>query len=90
VNADVSFRSDDNGTVQGLVGSGFGAAFVPLLTVDVNDERVRVLELEPEIPERRIALAWHGDRHRSPAARAFLEVAGEVCADLNLELPQRI
>ena len=31
---DVAFRSDDNGTVQGLVGAGFGAALVPLLTVE--------------------------------------------------------
>ena len=69
---DVAFRSDDNGTVQGLVGAGFGAALVPLLTVDRNDARVSVLEIEPEIPHRRIALAWHRDRHRSPAARAAI------------------
>ena len=61
---------------------------MPLLSVDVHDERVRVLEVEPAIPERRIALAWHSDRHRSPAARAFLELAAEVCADVKLELPQ--
>lgn len=90
VSVHVAFRSDDNGTVQGLVGSGFGAALVPLLTVDVNDDRVRVLETEPEIPQRRIALAWHSDRHRSPAARAFLDVAVEVCADVRLELPERV
>jgi len=90
VDVHVAFRSDDNGTVQGLVGSGFGAALVPLLTVNVHDERVRVLETEPEIPQRRIALAWHGDRHRSPAARAFFDVASEVCAELILELPQRV
>lgn len=86
----VSFRSDDNGTVQGLVGSGFGAALVPLLTVDSNDERVRVVELAPEIPQRQIALAWHGDRHRSPAALAFLDVAAAVCAELRLALPQPV
>ena len=63
----MAFRSDDNGTVQGLVAAGFGAALVPLLAVDQADERVRILALEPEIPERRIALAWHRDRHRSPA-----------------------
>jgi DNA-binding transcriptional LysR family regulator len=90
VDADVSFRSDDNGTVQGLVGAGFGAAFVPLLTVNADDERVRVLHVEPEIPHRQIALAWHGDRHRSPAARAFLEVAADVCANLPLALPQPV
>jgi molybdate transport repressor ModE-like protein len=88
VDVDVSFRSDDNGTVQGLVGAGFGAAFVPLLTVNADDERVHVLQVEPEIPHRQIALAWHGDRHRSPAARAFLELAAQVCADLRLALPQ--
>ena len=53
VTVDVAFRSDDNGTVQGLVGAGFGAALVPLLTVDRNDARVSVLEIEPEIPHRR-------------------------------------
>ena len=86
VTVDVAFRSDDNGTVQGLVGAGFGAALVPLLTVNRHDERVRVLELDPEIPPRRIALAWHRDRHRSPAARAFAEVAAEVCADVAASL----
>jgi DNA-binding transcriptional LysR family regulator len=80
VGVDVAFRSDDNGTVQGLVGAGFGVALVPLLTVDRNDEATCVLELEPEIPRRRIALVWHRDRHRSPAARAFVDVAAEVCA----------
>ena len=78
VGVDVAFRSDDNGTVQGLVGAGFGVALVPLLTVDLNDEQVRALELQPEIPPRRISLAWHRDRHRSPAARAFVDVAAAV------------
>ncbi|HYK07856.1 MAG TPA: LysR family transcriptional regulator [Gaiellaceae bacterium] len=82
VGVDVAFRSDDNGTVQGLVGAGFGVALVPLLATDPKDERVRVLELDPEIPPRRIALAWHRDRHRSPAARAFTDVAAEVCSDV--------
>jgi molybdate transport repressor ModE-like protein len=86
VSVEVAFRSDDNGTVQGLVGAGFGAALVPLLTVDVHDERVRVLDLDPEIPHRRIAIAWHRDRHRSPAARAFVDVAAEVCAEVGERL----
>ena len=90
VQVEVAFRSDDNGTVQGLVASGFGAALVPLLAVDANDARVRVLEIEPEIPHRRIALAWHRDRHRSPAARAFLDLASEVCAHVSLGLPQPV
>ena len=86
VAVDVAFRSDDNGTVQGLVGAGFGAALVPLLTVDASDARVCILELDPEIPDRRIVLARHRDRHRSPAARAFGEVAAEVCAEVEASL----
>lgn len=86
VAVDVAFRSDDNGTVQGLVGAGFGAALVPLLAVNPSDERVRVLQLDPEIPRRRIALAWHRDRHRSPAARAFTDLAIEVCAEVEAAL----
>jgi DNA-binding transcriptional LysR family regulator len=72
--------------VQGLVGAGFGAALVPLLTVDQRDERIRVLELDPEIPSRRIALAWHRDRHRSPASRAFTELARAVCGEVEASL----
>jgi molybdate transport repressor ModE-like protein len=82
VGVDVAFRSDDNGTVQGLVGAGFGVALVPLLTVDLNDDQIRALELQPEIPPRRISLAWHRDRHRSPAARAFVDVAAAVGAEV--------
>ena len=78
----VSFRSDDNGTVQNLVAAGLGVALVPLLAVAPEDDRIRVLPLDPPIPPRRIALAWHRDRHRSPAARAFAEIAAEVCGEL--------
>ncbi len=84
---DYAFRSDDNGTVQGLVAAGFGAAFVPLLAVAPGDERVRVLALEPAVPPRTIAVVWHRDRHRSPAARAFVELAREVCGEVERELP---
>ena len=75
------FRSADNGTVQGLVGVGVGAAIVPLLAVEPNDERIRVLEL-PRIPPRPIAIAWHRDRYRSPAAGGFVETARAVCGRL--------
>jgi DNA-binding transcriptional LysR family regulator len=78
----IIFRSDDNGTVQGLVAAGMGVALVPRLTVEPDDPRVAVLELEDGIPPRRIALAWHRDRHRSAAARAFVEAAQAVCVNL--------
>lgn len=78
----VAFRSDDNGTVQNLVAAGLGVALVARLTVDETDPRVRIVAVDPPLPPRRIALAWHRDRHRTRAARAFVELAAEVCRDL--------
>jgi DNA-binding transcriptional LysR family regulator len=80
------FRSDHNGTVQGLVGAGFGAALLPSLAVDPNDEATRQIELGANVPPRVIAVAWHRDRYRSPAANAFTELAAEVCGALDSEL----
>ncbi|HTI33958.1 MAG TPA: LysR family transcriptional regulator [Miltoncostaea sp.] len=78
----VVFRSDDNGTVQGLVGSGMAAALVPLLAADESDDAVALLDVEGGVPDRRIAIAWHRDRALSPAARAFIALAQELCAEL--------
>jgi DNA-binding transcriptional LysR family regulator len=75
------FRSDDNGTVQGLAGAGVGVAIVPRLTVNVDDDSVAIVELGSKIAPRLIGIAWHADRYHSPAARAFLETAQSVAAD---------
>jgi DNA-binding transcriptional LysR family regulator len=80
------FRSDNNGTVQGLVGAGVGISVAPLLTVDADDDRVEVVDLQGRIPPRVIGLVWHADRHRSPAAEAFVESAVTVCRELGAEL----
>jgi DNA-binding transcriptional LysR family regulator len=86
----VIFRSDDNGTVQGLVGAGVGAAILPRLAIDLNDELTRALSLEGEVQPRIICLAWHRDRYRTPGARAFVEAARAVCVDLELEAQPRV
>jgi DNA-binding transcriptional LysR family regulator len=78
----IVFRSDDNGTTHGLVAAGVGVALVPRLTIDWNDTRLVALDLDPKLPPRLIAIAWHRDRYRSPAARAFVEAAQQVCAGL--------
>ena len=80
----IVFRSDDNGTIQGLVAAGVGVALVPLLTVDTGDEGTAVLGLA-DVPPRRIGIAWHRDRYRSPAALAFVELARDVCARVEAE-----
>jgi DNA-binding transcriptional LysR family regulator len=84
VEPQIVFRSDDNGTIQGLVAAGVGVALVPLLTVDTGDEGTAVLGLA-DVPPRRIGIAWHRDRYRSPAARAFVDLARDVCARVEAE-----
>jgi molybdate transport repressor ModE-like protein len=79
------FRSDHNQTVQALVSSGVGSALVPRLTMDAEDDTTTLIEL-PKVAPRLIALVWHRDRYRTPAAQAFVETAQEVCAELELEL----
>ena len=78
------FRSEDNGTVQAMASAGLGTAVVPLLAVDRSDPTVAIIptDLEP----RRIALMWHRDRYRSPASRAFVDIALDACAGLATEL----
>ena len=78
---DFVFRSDHNQTVQALVASGVGSALVPRLTMDPEDPTTVMIEL-PKVPPRVIALAWHRDRYRTPAARAFVETAVAVTDEL--------
>ena len=76
----IAFRSDDNGTVQGLVAAGVGIAIVPRLTVDETDDAIRVVDLAERVPPRLIGIAWHRDRHRTRAAEAFVELAQGLTA----------
>ena len=72
------FRSDDNGTVQAMVGAGLGVAIMPRLTVDFNDRTCVTIDVGGVVPPRRIVVVWHRDRYRSAASRAFVELAREV------------
>ena len=78
VQLNVVFRSDDNGTVQGLVGAGMAAALMPALAVEPHDDQVVLLTTEEELPPRRIALAWHRHRALSPAARDVHRLRGRA------------
>ncbi|MDE3193551.1 MAG: LysR family transcriptional regulator [Chloroflexota bacterium] len=81
IEPNIVFRSDDNGIVQGMVAAGVGCALVPRLAVDLDDPSIEVVEL-PELPPRVLAIAWHRDRYRTPAMRAFVERALEVGKEL--------
>jgi len=70
--------------VQALVASGVGSALVPRLTMDPDDESTELIEL-PKVQPRLISFAWHRDRYRTAAARAFVETAQAVCVELEPE-----
>lgn len=80
------FRSDDNATLQTLVGAGIGIAFMTCLTIDPTDPRTVFVDVRSEIPPRRIAIAWHRDRHLTPAPQAFIRAAANVARKLECEL----
>ena len=85
----IVFRSDDNGTIQGLVAAGVGAALVPLLAVEHGHAGTAVLPLDV-VPPRLIGIAWHRDRYRSPAALAFVQRARDLCARIEREQAESV
>jgi molybdate transport repressor ModE-like protein len=77
-----AFRTDDNGTMLGLVEAGIGVAISPRLVLDPERDGVVALPFGSRRPPRLLALAWHKDRYRSPAAEAFVTLAGELAREL--------
>src|SRR3954454_12270104 len=76
----VSFRSDDNGTLIGLVAEGLGYPVVPQLVVNPRNPAYVALPFGNRIPARRLAVVWHRDRYRSAAAEAFIELSSDSAA----------
>jgi DNA-binding transcriptional LysR family regulator len=74
----VVFRTDDNGTLMGLVAEGLGVAVVPRLVVNPRNPALVALPFGTRIPPRDIAIVWHRDRYRSAAAEAFAALAREL------------
>lgn len=73
------FRTNDNGTVAAMVRAGMGVAVMPLLCVEPEDPRISLHPIVPEMPGRRISLAWRSDRSVSPVTERFIELAIEAC-----------
>jgi DNA-binding transcriptional LysR family regulator len=65
-------------TAQALVGASLGAAILPRLAVDTEDEQTTIIRLPPILPARLIALVRHREREYLPAVHGLVEVA-EMC-----------
>ena len=76
----IIFRSNDNGTLVGLVAEGLGVAVVPQLVVNPRNPAYVALPFGNRIPPRQLAIVWHRDRFRSAAAESFVELAKELSA----------
>jgi molybdate transport repressor ModE-like protein len=76
------FRSDDNSTLQAMVGAGVGVALVPRLTVDATDSGTVIVQLGELFPPRRLGVVWHAGRDRPAAMDAFIELAHAAAARL--------
>ncbi|HEY8317097.1 MAG TPA: LysR family transcriptional regulator [Gaiellaceae bacterium] len=71
----IVFRSDDNGTLVGLVAEGLGVAVVPQLVVNPRNPAYVALPFGNRIPPRQLAIVSHRDRFQSAAAESFVELA---------------
>jgi DNA-binding transcriptional LysR family regulator len=77
-----AFRSDDNGTVLGLVEADLGVAVAPRLVLRPDRDGIVALPFGARLRPRVLGLAWHKERDRSPAAERFVEFAGELAGEL--------
>ena len=85
----IVFRTSGNEALLSMVRAGMGSAVLPWLAVhDAEaDDRLRVHELRPAPPPRRIHLHWPAGRTHSPLAARTIRIAVEVAADLASRAP---
>lgn len=68
------FRSNDNAGVQAMVRAGVGVAIMPMLSMALDDPGIRIVPIDPPLPDREILIAL--PRHRpSPTAVRFRDRA---------------
>ena len=74
VRATYIFRSNDNAGVQAMVRAGLGIAIMPMLSMSRADPWIRIVPIEPALPDRPILLALPAGR-ATPVALRFKERA---------------
>jgi DNA-binding transcriptional LysR family regulator len=71
---EIGFESDDYQVHQSLVSAGMGVSLVPELLLTGRHPGMRVVEIEPDPPVRRVWAMTRLSPSRSPATDAMLEV----------------
>jgi DNA-binding transcriptional LysR family regulator len=81
----IVFRTAVNDAQLSMVLAGLGSTVLPWLAIRgagvLNDPRLRVHELRPAVPPRKIYLHWRATRSPSPLTRRAIEIASEVAAE---------
>ena len=83
-------RRDNDATVHSLVAAGVGAAILPALSVDWEDEAVAALPLESSVRPRVLSLVWHAERKLTPTLETFCDATIAACRALQRELDDRL
>jgi DNA-binding transcriptional LysR family regulator len=74
----IVLRSDYNDALQEFAATGRGVALMPLMAVNLRDQRTAVVELGGLIPPREIGAAWPSDRLPNVALETFVSLAVEI------------
>jgi DNA-binding transcriptional LysR family regulator len=86
----IAYATDDDATTHALVASGLGAAILPALAANWDDDDVAALPLEGVARPRTLSLVWHGDRELSPALETFCDETIAACRGVQQRLDERL
>jgi DNA-binding transcriptional LysR family regulator len=84
LSATVVHRSDDNGTVIGLVAAGAGVALLPKLAAYGAGPDVCALRIDEQLPPRRVSLVWREDRLAFSMRQPLVAETAAICRELGL------
>lgn len=83
-------KTDDDASVHALVANGIGAAILPALSVDWDDDAVVALPLEESVRPRVLTLAWHGERELTPTLETFCDATIEACREIQRRIDAQL
>ncbi len=81
--------TDDDASVHALVGAGVGAAILPALSVDHDDDSVAALPLDGSVRSRVLSLVWHAERDLTPTLETFCDATIAACREIQKSIDAR-